>query len=163
MKTLKILKLTSAILLGLVLTSNFDVVAGTHGIKEKRAIVITLEKPVMDLLTKFSALIDTNDFLKASEGLETFLLNDNSLNSYETGLEVPVPWLENMHFATETEDLSEVPVPWLENMHFTAESEDLTEVPVPWMENMHFTAPTVTDNVDITEVPVPWMENLHFD
>ncbi len=143
MKTLKILKLTSAILLGVVLTSNLNAVAGTHGIKEKRATVVTLEKPVMDLLAKASALIDTNDFLRASEGLETVLLKDNSLNSFDTEMGVPVPWLENMHFNTE--------------------SEDLTEVPVPWLDNMHFTSPVVNENDDNLEVPVPWMENLHFD
>jgi hypothetical protein len=164
MKTLKILKLTSVILLGMVLTSQVEVVGRTPGIKEKKAIVLAIEKPIEELIAKVAARFDNEDLATIDRSLESWMFDAGYLNiANEAELVVPVPWLENMSFTTESEDLTEVPVPWLENMHFTTESEDVNEVPVPWLENLHFTAPTVTENDDVTEVPVLWLENLHFD
>ncbi len=172
MKTLKILKLTSAILLGMLLTSQVEVVGRTHGIKERKAIILSIEKPIDELIAKFTVRFDTEELSMIDRSLEAWMFDAGYLNLGAEALsEVPVPWMEKMRFtyvsevANEIEFDSEadVTVPWLENMHFATESEDLTEVPVPWLENIHFTAPTVTENEDITEVPVLWLENLHFD
>jgi hypothetical protein len=75
--------------------------------------------------------------------LESWMFNEGYLDAvYETEMETPVPWMENMRFESgvTAEEVIEAPVPWMENMHFESgvTYEEISEAPVPWMENMHF-------------------------
>lgn len=158
MKTIKILKLTGVVLLGLVLTSQVEVVGRTAAIKEKKTIVLPIEKPINELMAKISARFDSEDFSALDRNIEAWMFDAGYLNpAIETGSEVPVPWLNNIHFDnTAANGVGD-------DAEMEAVAESGMEVSVPWMENIHFS--TVKEEVteDVTEVPVPWMDNLHFD
>ncbi len=154
MKTLKILKLTSVILLGLVLTSQVDVVGRTAAIKEKKTIVLSIDKPINELMAKINARFDSEDFFALDRNIEAWMFDAGYLNpAVETTSEVPVPWMSNIHFDNSSANGVG------DDAEMEAVAEAGLEVSVPWMENIHFH--TVAE--DVTDVPVPWMDNLHFD
>jgi len=189
MKTVKILKLTGILLIGIFLTTPVDALNSGKRSDDKKAIVLTLSKPIMNLVANtFAGKLDSNEIMRIQKMLGqidhvTIAFRDENASDYllkiepmddqeleawmfdqgylpfenESEMEVSVPWMENMSFATAEETEPEVSVPWMENMHFATGEEPEMEVSVPWMENMRFASVEEAE----PEVSVPWMENMH--
>jgi hypothetical protein len=125
MKTIQFLRLTGIVLVGLILTAQVDAVAGNVLLKEKNALILTVDKPVVEFMAKaYTDKITAKDIFRLQkvagqidqvvvtfrdQGASDYVLNFKPLD--EQGLEA---WMFDKGYLESAPETVSVPDVWSE-------------------------------------------------
>jgi len=128
MKTSRILKLMGVVLIGLFLTTQVDAKVSTRKDNAKKAIAMTIDKPMIEIMAKaYGKEIDAKDIVRLQKFLSqvdhiTITFNDKDASDYvlkfkpidEQELEA---WMFDAgYLSSDYQTDSPTPVPWMQEM-----------------------------------------------